>query len=1743
MPYIPTSWINGASPPINAANLNNIETGIANSINKDGSVAMTAGLTLAGNPTLALQATPKQYVDGISYLTAGSGLTKVSSTINIGASTGISVNADDISLATVSQGGTGGFLKVGIDAYGRVFTNSAVGTSDISALIGGTILNSSIGVLPSGTGLGGGGTFTLNQTTNQTITISSNATSANTGGAIVARDANGDFSARIITGSTFSGGASLTGSPIAPTPATDNNSTSIATTAYVLGQASGGVGTTNGTASAGSSTRWSRADHVHPSDPTKLNLSGGTLSGQLQSTVSTGTAPFIIASTTGVTNLNADLLDGQQGTYYLDLTNATNTLSTTRGGLGLSSIGTANQILGVNNAAGGLEYKTVSGTNVTITNAANSLAISIPQSVATGATPTFAQISITNTPSADGHAATKSYVDSVAQGLRVKQSVRVATTTNLPISAGTNTTLTLSSGVTILDGITLATNDRILVKDQTGATQNGLYVYTNSTTLTRSTDADNSPGTGEVVSGIFTFVEEGASYADSGWILATPNPITLGTTGLTFSQFSAAGQITAGTGMVKNGNVLDVVGTAGTIVANANSLDLATVTQGGTGAFRKVGIDSYGRVFTNSAVAGSDITSALTTGTGMSISNGIIAIANTGVGTGTYRSVTVNAQGQVTSGTNPTNLAGYGITDAIDTSATTQTKTGSLSIGGTLNSSVLRNGSFTLLNMNFGAHPEVSPSVLNPVAFALTNGKPLYEDNDFAAGNNSISIYDNASSGQLSYSRVTFAGVPNNSGHVLEFTHTGVSTTPGLGGFFQTINTERNATYVQIFKAKIPTGYNLSLHSNAMGSNATEYWMSNSEGTGEWETYVRVVQAGTTGTFNTTGFVALNINGGAAPSAGSPLVWQLASCNAYEISSFVDSVRVTGGNITGGLNVAGNIGVGTTSPLDKLHVNGNVYLGTANRTIYTSGSGNLTLQTGTGQFIIARNNAADTSMQINSSGNVGIGTASPNSKLEINGAIASFSPMLRLFNSGVSSGYQSVMAFYANNSTSTPFLIGKNNSNDSSGSVFISNQANTDMIFETNGTERMRVLASGNVGIGVTNPTSAKLVIKPDTNASGLDIIGATTSAQSFGLKVQAGTSSADYAMNIRNAALSANLLYVRGDGNIGIGTSTPTAKLEVAGGISFSGTVALSGSAGASGQVLLSQGTGVAPIWATVSGVGGAGTVTSVAATVPSILTVSGTPVTTSGTFAFGLANQNANLVFAGPASGAATTPTFRSLAIADIPSLGTSYLSLSGGTLTGGITLTSGNLNVSGGGSFSGEVRVEWFDIGTGAQTTSNIRIGNGMVSSTPGGFANVAIGDSALLNHTSGGNNTGVGTWSLRSTTSGTANSGFGSHSLTSNTTGSYNVAVGNNSLYGSTNTSYNIGIGYNALYSTTNTASNLVAIGVSTLVSNTSGATNTAIGYHALRSNTSGNYNLAIGPQALMLNTTGSYNVGMGHQALYSTTTNSYQSAFGANALNSNTGSQNTAVGYAAINGTGVGSYNSALGSQSLLQNTSGAGNNAIGYFALRSNTSGDYNIGLGYQALYGSTNTSNNIAIGANALYSTGNTASGLVAIGSNALGSNTTGFNNVAIGYLAADANTTGNSNTAIGYNALGSNTTGSANTAIGNNALQGNISGTDNFALGYNALWIATGSANIAIGSNAGSNITTGANNTIIGSYSATSTLSGTVVLAAGTTERLKVDSTGAYINGSTYAVLSQNNINTSLDEIKMTISMGGMM
>jgi len=170
------------------------------------------------------------------------------------------------------------------------------------------------------------------------------------------------------------------------------------------------------------------------------------------------------------------------------------------------------------------------------------------------------------TPTSANHAATKGYVDGVKQALDIKDSVRVATTANITIASDLNV------GDTI-DGVTLADGDRVLVKDQSTASENGIYVAGSSPV--RSADANTSA---EVTSGMFCFVEEGTVNGDNGFVITTNDPITLDTTNLTFVQFSGAGQIIAGDALSKSGNTLNVNDDNITLEVNSDNLRIKGIT-------------------------------------------------------------------------------------------------------------------------------------------------------------------------------------------------------------------------------------------------------------------------------------------------------------------------------------------------------------------------------------------------------------------------------------------------------------------------------------------------------------------------------------------------------------------------------------------------------------------------------------------------------------------------------------------------------------------------------------------------------------------------------------------------------------------------------------------------------------------------------------------------------------------------------------------------------------------------------------------------------------------------------------------------------------------------------------------------------------------------------------------------------------------------------------------------------------
>ena len=334
-------------------------------------------------------------------------------------------------------------------------------------------------------------------------------------------------------------------------------------------------------------------------------------------------------------------------------------------------------------------------------------------------------------------------------------------------------------------------------------------------------------------------------------------------------------------------------------------------------------------------------------------------------------------------------------------------------------------------------------------------------------------------------------------------------------------------------------------------------------------------------------------------------------------------------------------------------------------------------------------------------------------------------------------------------------------------------------------------------------------------------------------------------------------------------------------------------------------------------------------------------------------------------------------------------------------------------------------------------------------------------------------------------------------------------------------------------------------------NTTGINNTANGYLALSSNTTGLGNTANGHLALLSNTTGVFNTANGRGALQANTTGSNNTAYGANAMSRNTtGEWNTALGENGLQINTTGSYNTGSGFQTLVTNTTGNSNTALGYFA--DVTSGNLTnaTAIGYNV---KVNASNQVRLGDNnvtSLYSMGAYASttsiapnmyvsatgqimrsttgvggggwGLTGNAGTIDGVNFIGttdnvpFNirvnnqkagridhlnaNTFFGFRAGNSNISGSFNTAFGNGALLLNTHGSQNTATGDGALSSNTTGGQNTATGNSTLVNnTTGVFNTATGFGALSSNTTGDNNTASGDFALNSNTIGIFNTALG--------------------------------------------
>ena len=274
-------------------------------------------------------------------------------------------------------------------------------------------------------------------------------------------------------------------------------------------------------------------------------------------------------------------------------------------------------------------------------------------------------------------------------------------------------------------------------------------------------------------------------------------------------------------------------------------------------------------------------------------------------------------------------------------------------------------------------------------AFGMQHGTPMFIDPEFASGTNNVSVYNNLQNGNVTVTRIADnQASANSSGYILQIKVTGAAE-PWTGGFVQSMQSRANAVFMQIFRAKIPVGYNVNANSNHMGDNYSDVWITSTAGTGKWEWYARVVYCGASGSFSLGGYVSLK---GANATAANPLYWYLSHCQTWDLSKnnygslrakFADALSASrtlwGQSFNGSNNVSGDMtGVGTiTSTYYSLHnISNNPYL-------KFNVGGNITyvqaLSTGIGV------GPTYTALCVTNDSKVGIGTASPSEKLSVAG--------------------------------------------------------------------------------------------------------------------------------------------------------------------------------------------------------------------------------------------------------------------------------------------------------------------------------------------------------------------------------------------------------------------------------------------------------------------------------------------------------------------------------------------------------------------------------------------------------------------------------------------------------------------------------------------------------------------------------------------------------------------------------------
>jgi len=407
-------------------------------------------------------------------------------------------------------------------------------------------------------------------------------------------------------------------------------------------------------------------------------------------TISTGLTGTSYNGSTAVTiaiDSTVVTLTGTQTLTNKTISGASNTLSD----IGNASLTNSAITIGSTSVSLGGTITTFAGTSIsgstnTLTNIANASLTNSSVTVGTTAIALGASsltlggltsVAVTQDPVSALQLATKQYVDAVAEGLHVHASCAAATTGTLASitggtvtynngTAGVGATLTLSVALTVLDGYTLLNGDRVLVKNEATQANNGIYTWaTGGLVLTRATDFDTAA---EMASGDFTFITYGTLYANTGWVQTDPVTV-VGTSPVTWVQFSGAGAYTAGTGLTLTGTQFSITNTAVTPTSYGSATQVGTFT-----------VNAQGQL---TAASNATVTPAVGSITGLGTGVATALAVNVG-SAGAF--VTFNgALGTPSSGT-VTNLTG----------------TASININGTVGATTPTTGNFTTVTATTG---------------------------------------------------------------------------------------------------------------------------------------------------------------------------------------------------------------------------------------------------------------------------------------------------------------------------------------------------------------------------------------------------------------------------------------------------------------------------------------------------------------------------------------------------------------------------------------------------------------------------------------------------------------------------------------------------------------------------------------------------------------------------------------------------------------------------------------------------------------------------------------------------------------------------------------------------------------------------------------------------------------------------------------------------------------------------------